>query len=253
MRYLKNATATKITVGPFLTLADGVTPLTTLTVASATFTILSDTADTPHVVATGALAASDGDNDLVHITNDTAGFWSMELSEANTTHIGSMVVSIMDNDVFFPISHEFTVLHANVYDSLMLGTDSLNVNVVKLSGDSTAANNAESFFDGTGYAGTGNVIPTVTAFGTQAKADINAEVVDALNVDTYAEPGQEAPAATTTITKKLGYLYKAVRNKITQDATTLKLYNDDTTTVDHKATVSDSAGTFTRGELGTGP
>jgi hypothetical protein len=35
-------------------------------------------------------------------------------------------------------------------------------NVTRISGDSTAADNAESFFDGTGYAGTGNVIPTVT-------------------------------------------------------------------------------------------
>ena len=30
----------------------------------------------------------------------------------------------------------------------------------------TAADNAEAFFDGTGYAGTGNVIPTVTAVTT---------------------------------------------------------------------------------------
>ena len=36
------------------------------------------------------------------------------------------------------------------------------VDVVAISGDSSAANNAESFFDGTGYAGTNNVIPTVT-------------------------------------------------------------------------------------------
>lgn len=36
------------------------------------------------------------------------------------------------------------------------------VNVTQLSGDSTAADNAEAFFDGTGYAGTNNVIPTVT-------------------------------------------------------------------------------------------
>jgi hypothetical protein len=36
------------------------------------------------------------------------------------------------------------------------------VNVTQLSGDSTAADNAEAFFDGTGYAGTNNVIPSVT-------------------------------------------------------------------------------------------
>ncbi len=34
--------------------------------------------------------------------------------------------------------------------------------VVRISGDSDAADNAESFFDGTGYAGTNNTIPTVT-------------------------------------------------------------------------------------------
>lgn len=37
-----------------------------------------------------------------------------------------------------------------------------DVNVKLISDDATAANNAESFFDGTGYAGTNNVIPTVT-------------------------------------------------------------------------------------------
>lgn len=36
------------------------------------------------------------------------------------------------------------------------------VNVTAISGDTVAADNAESFFDGTGYAGTNNVIPTVT-------------------------------------------------------------------------------------------
>lgn len=36
------------------------------------------------------------------------------------------------------------------------------VNVVQISGDAAAADNAEAFFDGTGYAGTNNVIPTVT-------------------------------------------------------------------------------------------
>lgn len=36
----------------------------------------------------------------------------------------------------------------------------------RISGDATAADNAESFFDGTGYAGTNNVIPTVTTVDT---------------------------------------------------------------------------------------
>jgi hypothetical protein len=35
--------------------------------------------------------------------------------------------------------------------------------MVRISSDATAADNAEAFFDGTGYAGTGNTIPTVTS------------------------------------------------------------------------------------------
>jgi hypothetical protein len=41
-------------------------------------------------------------------------------------------------------------------------TAQLGVNAVQISGDATAADNCESFFDGTGYAGTNNVIPTTT-------------------------------------------------------------------------------------------
>lgn len=99
----------------------------------------------------------------------------------------------------------------------------------------------------------GNVVGSVGSLAAQAKADVNAEVVDALNVDTYAEPGQGTPAATTTLVGKLGYLYKAWRNKSDQTATLYQLYNDDAATVDQKSTVSDDATTFTKGEIATGP
>lgn len=84
-------------------------------------------------------------------------------------------------------------------------------------------------------------------------AEVNAEVVDALNVDTYAEPGQGAPAATASLAAKIGYLYKAWRNKKTQTATTLSIFNDAGDTVDQKATVSDDGSTFSKGEIGSGP
>lgn len=88
---------------------------------------------------------------------------------------------------------------------------------------------------------------------TAGLAAVNAEVVDTLNVDTYAEPGQGAPAATASLVAKLGYLYKAFRNQLTQTATTLSIYNDAADTVDQKSTVSDDGTTYTRGEIGTGP
>lgn len=94
---------------------------------------------------------------------------------------------------------------------------------------------------------------SIAALNNLSAAQVNAEVVDALNVDTYAEPGQEAPPATTTIVKKIGYTYKAWRNRGTQTATTYSLYGDDATTVHQKATVSDDAVTFDKGEVATGP
>jgi hypothetical protein len=44
----------------------------------------------------------------------------------------------------------------------LTGGGNMKADALALSGDTTAADNAESFFDGTGYAGTNNVIPTVT-------------------------------------------------------------------------------------------
>jgi len=83
-------------------------------------------------------------------------------------------------------------------------------------------------------------------------ATINAQVVDALATDTYAEPGQGAPPATEDIATKIGYIYKLMRNKITTTSALTSIYDDTGAVVDQKATVSDDGTTFTRGEFGTG-
>lgn len=99
----------------------------------------------------------------------------------------------------------------------------------------------------------GNVTGSIGSLGATAKSDVNAEVLDVLNVDTFAEPGQEAPGATVSLVKKIGYLYKFLRNKKTQTSTTLSIYADDATTVDQKSTVADDGSTFTQGEVASGP
>ena len=96
-----------------------------------------------------------------------------------------------------------------------------------------------------------NLDATISSRATPAQ--VNAEVVDALATDTYAEPGQGVPAATATLAAKLNYLFKAWRNRFTQTATEYDLYADDAATVDQKATVSDDGTTFDRGEVAGGP
>jgi len=93
----------------------------------------------------------------------------------------------------------------------------------------------------------GNVTGSVGSLAAQAKADVNAEVVDTLATDTYAELA-DVPAATVSLSDKLGWLYMLARNKVTQDATTQTLRNDADSADIGTSTVSDSAGTFTRGE-----
>ena len=159
--------------------------------------------------------------------------------------------------------------------SLSATTNLPEVDTKSISDDATAANNLELDYDGTGLTRANSTIGTATAVGSvtgnvggdvqgnvdgsvgslgaTAKTDVNAEVVDALATDTYAEPGQEAPAATNTLAVKIGYLFKFLRNRLTQTATELKVYADDATTVDQKSTVSDDATTYDRGEIGTGP
>ena len=93
--------------------------------------------------------------------------------------------------------------------------------------------------------GTDGVV--VASLGTQAKADVNAEVLDVLNVDTFAEP-TSAPAATSSLRAKIGWLFKLARNKMTQTSTTQTLYADDGTTADNTSTTSDNGSVFSRGE-----
>lgn len=67
------------------------------------------------------------------------------------------------------------------------------------------------------------------------------------------EPGQGAPPVSTKRGDKIDWLYKMMRNRSTSTATTISVYNDDATTVDHKITHSDDATTYDRGEMATGP
>ena len=105
----------------------------------------------------------------------------------------------------------------------------------------------------------GNVAEVTLVTTTTTNTDmltataVNAEVVDALTTDTYAEPGQGTPLATTSIQAKIGYLYKNWRNHKDESSTTFQLYNDDATTVDQKATVSDSGTVADKTEITGGP
>lgn len=151
--YLKQNTASQeIALGFFVDSTDGNTEETGLTIAAADIRLHKAGGTTLTTPAAGA----------THISNGIY-YWVADATDTGT--LGPLVIYCHPAGAL-AVRVECCVLAANVYDSLIGGGDLLQVDTTQLSGDTTAADNAESFFDGTGYAGTNNVIPNVTLVGT---------------------------------------------------------------------------------------
>ncbi len=93
-----------------------------------------------------------------------------------------------------------------------------------------------------------NKVDAVSQLSTQGKADVNAEVVDTLSVDTYSELAA-LPGASPTLAQILMFVYEIGRNKLTTTATEQKLYKDNGSTILGTWTVSDDGSTFTKSEI----
>ena len=99
---------------------------------------------------------------------------------------------------------------------------------------------------------TGNVSGSIGSLAAQAKADVNAEVVDVMNVDTIAELAQAIPSATPTHRQAIMLLYMAFRNKLDVDANNKEVHNDAGTVVCKKA-LTDNGTTYSEAEMVAGP
>ncbi len=134
-------------------------------------------------------------------------------------------------------------------------TTALTANIIgnvtgNLSGSVGSVTGAVGSVTGAVGSVTGNVTGSVGSLATQAKADVNGEVLDVMSVDTFAEP-TGVPAATATLSTKLGRLHQALRNGLTVTATDKTFQNDAGADL-WKKPLSDDATTFTEGE-GTTP
>lgn len=125
------------------------------------------------------------DSEYVTIAAPPAATNSAALPAVNTTHFGGTA------GTFSSGRPEVNTTH---WAGTAVASATVNANVTQLSGDSVAADNAEAFFDGTGYAGTNNVIPTVTtATNVTTVNGLAANVITA--AATAADFGTEVAAA----------------------------------------------------------
>lgn len=155
MLYLKQSTTTTIRMGPFVDKTDGVTP---------------ETALSPSVKVSkngGVFAAR---NSATAITHDTDGYYSVELNGTDTNTLGRLQVVATDSANHLAVYHEFTILVANVFDSLIGNTDLLLVDVSQLDGSSTGAQGLEAAAEGSvpGTCAAGSTNTTINTNLTEA-------------------------------------------------------------------------------------
>lgn len=158
--YLKQSTASQeVPLGYFVDSADGDTAETGLTINNTDIKVWKSGATT---------LADKNSGGATHIAG---GIYYAVLDATDTDTLGPLVLFVHVAGAL-TVRLECVVLAANIYDSLIGATDNLQVDTTQLSGDGTAADNAEAFFDGTGYAGTNNVIPTVTTVTNAVSANV---------------------------------------------------------------------------------
>lgn len=140
MRYLKQNTATIVTIGPFIdilglaledAIAEGASELIT-------FIVDANNGAAPTVVLDMVATNASTDNDVTDL--GTSGYYGLELTAANTNYVGRAVLSVTNAAVHLPVFHEFMILPANVFDAL-IGADVLYVDVQEI-------NSAEVVGDG---------------------------------------------------------------------------------------------------------
>lgn len=122
--YLKQSTTTYVYLGPFVDDTDGKTAETSLSI-------------TAYLSKAGAVAAAR--NSATAITHDRDGYYRVELNATDTGTLGRLRV-FSSTAGALPVWSDFTVLPANVFDSLIAGSDALQVHTNEITNDLITAN-----------------------------------------------------------------------------------------------------------------
>ena len=155
MQFLRADTSANLHVGPVVSVSDGVTPVTTLSLA---------TADEKGLIKNGATTRVDTSADTLTAIASADGYYYFVATTSHTDTEGPLTLFIGDDSLCLPVRHDWMVVNANVYDSLFAasGTDLLDVNVEEINANTSAPANLQLAFDGTGYGFTGCTMPTTT-------------------------------------------------------------------------------------------
>ncbi len=135
-RFLKQSTAFTFRIGPFVDSTDGVTAETALSIGQADMQISK---------AGGAFAQTSAAPTTTH---DADGWYQCPLTVTDTGTLGTLTVQIVMAGAL-PVWEHFMVLPANVYDSIVAGSDTLDVQVTGIGANVITATsiNADAITD----------------------------------------------------------------------------------------------------------
>ena len=172
----------------------------------------------------------------------TAGSGGKTLADAATAAALDAVDNFVDTEVAAILAAVDTEVAA-----IKAKTDNLPAAPAATGDIPTAAAVADAVWDEAiaGHVAAGSFGEETQAHATPA--EVNAQVLDVLTVDTFAE-ASGVPAATSTLKDKINWLFILARNKRTTTATADKVRNDADSADVGTATLSDDGTTFTRGE-----
>lgn len=268
MIFVKEDTDTEIPIGPFVDATDGVTAETGLTIAAADIRLKKGAAD--WAAATNAA------------THEENGWYRVTLAGATDINNPGMVQLAVHEAGAVPVFETIVVLAANVYDSLIGGGDTLDVQVTgmgagvvtaaaiatdaidadaiadnainagAIAADAiTAAKIADGAIDAATFAA-GAITASAIASDAIGAAELAADAVTEIVTGVWAKAMTElasVPGVTGTVLEALQFQFLLARNKMTQTATTTLLRNDADSATIATSTVSDDGTTFTRGEF----
>ena len=178
---LKQSTAATIKFGPMVDDTDGKTAETALTISQADIRLSKNGGDFAQT------------NNSAGATHDENGYYDIPLDSTDTGTLGRLRVAVSESGAL-PVWQDFLVVTANVYDSLVGGSDKLDVNAAELGGTAQTGNDVgadvnEILTDtGTTLDTLIKDIPTVSEFEARTKPTAD-----------YFDPAADAVANVTTV------------------------------------------------------
>lgn len=168
MQLLKQSTAVTLKIGPFLDSTDGVTAETALTISQADVRLSKNGGDMAQKT------------EITSCTHDELGVYDCPVDATDTGTLGRLRLDVQESGAL-PVWHEYLVVPANVYDSLVGGSDTLQADVTQWSGSAVTSGAVPA-----AAAGAAGGLPTVDGNNRIVGIQGTKTTLDALNDPTVA-------------------------------------------------------------------